>query len=422
MVISAPSSANTMIYLDANATSTVRPEAREAIASLLADGTTIRNPSSVHGAGRRARSALRRARGSVLDLLALNSEQANLVFTSGGTEACNLITLGLLGGMEALVKYPGHVVCSAIEHAAMLETVDLLKGLGWAVTSVAPNEQGVLQVDDIVSAVENSTQLVVMMGANNETGALQPICDTARALRASGYQGIISSDMVQSLGKSTLKGVDVFSAGVDAIAVTGHKVGAPAGIGAAVFNRSSDRCLLVRPQLFGGPQEDRMRGGTENLLGAVAFGAVADALCAQPSAHIRNTRALRDLLWRELEAAVPDLFRLGPLDLEQCISNTLLLRVAGCRGDDLVVALDINGVAASTGSACASGKQEPSQVARAMGLSEDEAREVLRLSLDWSTTEEQLRKAVNTIGQTIAQVRRASVSLSPTEAEQGVLS
>ena len=165
-----------------------------------------------------------------------------------------------------------------------------------------------------------------------------------------------------------------------------------------------------------------MRGGTENLLGAVAFGAVADALCAQPSAHIRNTRALRDLLWRELEAAVPDLFRLGPLDLEQCISNTLLLRVAGCRGDDLVVALDINGVAASTGSACASGKQEPSHVARAMGLSEDEAREVLRLSLDWSTTEEQLRKAVSTIGQTIAQVRRASVSLSPTEAEQGVLS
>ena len=401
-----------VIYLDANATSRIRPVAARALAELSAESSLVRNPSSIHAMGRLARARLTEARRQLAELLLRGSvAKVRTVFTSGATEACNQMIWGFLAPLGELGRFPAHIVSSAIEHPAIDEPLRALEAWGWEVTRVVPRESGILDAADIAAAVTPKTALVAVMAANNETGAVQPLLTIATLLREKKYQGAIVSDYTQVFGKLAIDAKSLFDAGVDALAVSGHKLGAPAGIGALFLAEGADRiCRTVHPLIVGGAQEQRFRGGSENLFGAVAFGAVAAELSQSVADDERERRKLREQLWLRLERSVPQLERLTPSDEGECRSlpNTLLVRVEGCRGDDVVVALDLEGVAASVGSACSSGKQGASEAVKAMGLSDTAAREIVRLSLDWDATEDTVIRASEIVTRVVERMRKAT--------------
>lgn len=371
-----PSVMKEMIYLDANATSRLRPGAIAVLREQLESRALSGNPSSVHAAGRTARAQLSRARRSVLGFLELEDGEGTLVFTSGGTESCNAVLRGAVASTRGT-----HLVCAAVEHQAVLEPLRTLAQWGAQLTELPPAGDDLLDEEELLHTLRPETALVSLMAANNVTGALFDVARYARRLREHGYNGVIFCDACQAVGKSAFRTRELFDSGVDALAISGHKLGAPTGIGAVVFARGSERCLLIEPLLRGGPQEERLRAGTENFLGALAFGAVAAALAAEGAAERERISRLRDELWQRISTVFPDAERLTP-ETSRALSNTLALRFPGVRGDDLVVALDLRGVCASTGSACASGKQEPSHVFESI-VGRTRARECIRFSLDW---------------------------------------
>jgi len=406
-----------MIYLDANATSRLRPEAGAVLAEFLGDDAP-RNASSVHAFGRTARSRLQSARRSIVRLLNLGTEDRTqrLVFTSGATEACNQMMLGFLGPLDRVVQNPATLVLSAIEHPAVLEPATLLERCGWKLKKIRPNQSGVIDLETFTAAVDETTALVSLMAANNETGIIQPVAETARALRSRGFGGPIVCDFTQAFGKSLISASSLFEAGVTALAISGHKLGAPTGIGALVFSEApSAACFVLEPMLRGGAQEQGLRGGTENTIGAIAFGEVCRLRCEQLPQQIEQTRKKRELLWTLLEEALPDIERLN--DANNSLCNTLAVRFRGCRGDDLVVACDLAGVAFSTGSACASGKQSVSHVVTAMGFEPNEAREVVRFSLDWDTSDSDVRSAAEIIAGRVNEMRERIGGTVEPEAE-----
>ncbi len=286
-----------MIYLDANATARMRPEARRILEELL-DHDGPRNPSSVHRSGRVARSKLQAARKAVLELCDLDADARGqrLVFTSGGTESCNQMVLGFLGMLPCLSQGSGTIITSAIEHAAVLEPIALLESCGWTVKRIAPGPDGLVRVSDFLAAVDKTTALVTLMAANNETGIIQPIADLASSLRAIGYRGPIVSDFTQAFGKTSISVREMFDSGVNAVSVSGHKLGAPSGCGALVINEGkSDVCLTFNPLIRGGAQETGYRGGTENLLGALAFGEVCKSHLERRASEIARKEELREI-------------------------------------------------------------------------------------------------------------------------------
>ncbi len=421
-----------MIYLDANATSRLRPEARAVFGAFASGGFELGNPSSIHALGRRARAVLTEARDQMLEFLGCAGAErdcASLFFTSGGTEACSAMIYGLLGDLPRLAAPPGRIVTTAIEHAAVEEPIRLLEQAGWQVLRVRPENDGIVSVEKFLdeAAVESNPQtaLVCLMGANNETGAIQPVEKIAAALRAGKrssagaegrvYSGPIVCDMTQALGKALLDLPALFRSGISAVALSGHKVGAPGGVGAVAIAKAGHAvCYPFHPLLRGGPQEERLRAGTENLPAIMAFGAVAEALTKNGDEEIFRISALRDQLWRELSANIPGIQRLTPptadyesvdsFSYQRSLSNTLSVRIPGCRGDDLVVGLDMAGLAASTGSACASGKQSVSPVLLASGLPAAEAKQVIRLSLDWDCNASLISAAASIIAATARQM------------------
>lgn len=395
-----------MIYLDANATAHVRPEVGAVFERLYGSGAVCGNPSSVHAPGRSARAELRKARHAVMSLLGFaDPNAAALVFTSGGTEACAGMVRSLLGSQADLVRHPQHIVCPSIEHPAVLDAVMQLEKLNWQISWVDPAPTGVVSVDSMMEAVRDNTGLVCLMLANNETGAVQPVAALALELRRTGYRGIIAADCIQAAGKMLLDVPKLFRAGVDVIALSGHKLGAPAGIGALLYAQQPGHCSQIHPQLGGGAQEGGLRGGSENLFGACAFGAAAKAVHGELEKSLERRAQLRDLLWFTLQERAAPVECLTPLPPNAGLCNTLLVRFPDCRGDDLVVAFDLAGVAASTGSACASGKQGASHVVKAMGLTVDAGREVVRFSIDWNTTECEVREAGMRIGAAVSRMR-----------------
>lgn len=403
-----------MIYLDANATSRIRPQAEAALRDLLNQASEVRNPSSIHQPGQKARTLLRNAREAVRRFLLVDRlSDVRLVFTSGGTEACNQMIFGFLGSQLILGQQKGHIVTSSIEHPAVLEPLLMLEQNGWSISRVNPGADGRVEVKSMISAVREDTALVSLMTANNETGAVQPVCALASSLRDSGFRGLVVSDMTQALSKTKISAADLFEAGVDAIALSGHKLGTPSGIGALVYQGGcEDRCLSLSPHVVGGSQEQGYRAGTENLFGAVALGAVAEEILHTLDQDLSNRTVLRERMWKRLSSANLGAVRLSPEDGESeeaCLSNTLLVRFPGCRGDDMVVALDLNGVAASAGSACSSGTQKASHVTCAMGLDSESAREAIRLSLDWDVSEEQIDRASEIIINTVRLTREDTV-------------
>jgi cysteine desulfurase len=341
-------------YLDYNASAPVRRDVIEAIAAALG---SVGNASSVHGFGRAARRALEGARASVAALVGARPDA--VLFTSGGTEANN----------QALASVQGHRLVSAVEHASVLEAAPDAERL-------PVDAQGLLDLEQLQQRlIASQPALVSVMLANNETGVVQPVAEVTSLARRHG--ALVHCDAVQAAGKMT---VDVGALGVDFLTLSAHKLGGPQGIGALVFRDGIEPRALLR----GGGQERRWRPGTENLPGIIGFGRACE-LALEDREFARRTGALRDRLEAGIGAAAPgaSIYGAGALRLP----NTSCLGMPGVSNQTQLIALDLEGVAVSTGSACSSGKVGPSHVLGAMGVAPAETGCAIRVSLGWASTD-----------------------------------
>lgn len=376
--------------LDHNAGGRVRPEVAAAVVAWL--GRDAANPSSVHQAGRRARAAVEEARDEIAALCGVRA--ADVVFTSGGTESNNLAILG--------IARPGmHLVSTAIEHASVLRALDVARKRGSEVTLLTPARDGSVTPEHVVAALRDDTGLVSVGWANGEIGTVQPIAPIARALRtrlpSASARPLLHTDAVQAAGLCAL---DVGEEAPDLLSLSAHKLGGLPGVGALVVRAPA---ALV-PQLVGGAHERERRAGTENVPGIVGFGVAARLARVERDAYERRARALRARLLAVLEQGAAPLVRHGADD---GLAGTLSLSFPGTRGDALVIALDLKGVAASTGPACAAGAAEPSQVLRAIGCDEDVATATIRLSFGPEATLEEIERGAATVVECVAVARGA---------------
>ena len=384
-----------MIYLDANATSKMRPEAAETLAQISRED--LGNPSSVHEPGRRARALLREAAESILRFC--DCDQGELIFTSGGTEACNTLVYGFTEYLSNSTANKGHIISSSIEHPSILKPLYNLENYGWEISWLNPSKSGIVSPENFVKELKANTRMVVLMAANNETGAIQPVAEVASLLRKNGYKGVIVSDTTQAFGKKSFSGNNYFTAGINAFTLSGHKLGCPTGIGALIFNPDGPH---PTPLISGGPQQAHMRAGTENIHAAYALGTTLQSLKDNITDELKEKKFLRDLLWKELSSNCSNIQLISPsedglIDDNFCLANTILVRFPEYRGPELVAAFDLLGLAVSSGSACSSGVQTPSHVLKNMGFSEAEAVESVRFSIDWCTAEADIYNAAKII-------------------------
>jgi cysteine desulfurase len=383
----------TRVYLDHNATTPMRDEVRAHLAEELE--ALGGNPSSLHRSGRAARAALDEARSRTAAALGVHEDE--IVFTSGGTESVNL---ALLGWARTLAE-PGGFVTTAAEHSCVLGAADELEARGWRVRRVAVDRSCRVDPGEVAAAVASAgAGLVSVMTANNEVGTLQPIPKIAESLRgARSPRPVFHTDAAQALGRVPVRPAEW---SVDLASFSAHKLGGPLGVG-ILYKRKG---IPLRGPLFGGGQEGGFRPGSENVpaIRAAAL-AVELAVREQPSFAARS-RELSIRLWNDLEHALHDVELLGPpVDSGERLSNTLDVSIGGIDGRMLVARLDLEGLEASAGSACASGSLEPSHVLLAMGLSAERARSGLRLSLGRTTTPQDVHTAVEILRRTVAELR-----------------
>lgn len=372
------------LYFDHNATTPLLPAAASALSE-----ASFGNPSSLHWAGREARSRIEDTRETLAKWLGVGASE--IVFTSGGTEADNLALLGA----AASGKLPGrHIVAAAFEHPAVLEPVRKLESEGWTVTWLQADGDGLVSAGAVAAALRPDTSLATIMAANNETGALQPVAEIGALLRAKGI--VFHCDAVQALGKADVK-PRLWQA--DYAALSAHKINGPKGVGALYVRKGAPMQGLH----LGGPQERQTRGGTENVPGIAAFGLAAAWWMA--NAEVERTRlgGLRDALAAALRGRIPDLI----VNAENAprTPNTLNVTFPGCRADLMVMGLDMREVAVSAGSACASGSVRHSHVLLAMGKSKEAAASSLRFSLGRGNAPEEIGPLADAVAAVAASVR-----------------
>ncbi len=367
------------IYLDNNATTPIHEDVLHVLEGALRD--IFGNASSIHKEGQAARRLIEDARESVARLIGATARA--IVFTSGGTESNNAAIFG-----ASRVGHGFHVVTTAIEHPSVAEPVRELEKRGVEVTYVRPSRRGDVAAEEVIAAIRENTRLVTVMMANNETGVVQPVEEIGAACRARGIHFHV--DAVQGAGKID---VDVSAIQCDTLALSAHKLHAPKGVGALYVRKG----LPLSSHLLGGAQERRRRAGTENVPLAAAFGAAA-VLAADPAPRVRIAE-LRD----RFESQVPG--TVNGRDARR-VPNTSNVTFPNADGEGIVIGLDLAGVAVSTGSACSSGRVEPSPVLLAMGLTPDEARATVRFSLSRMTTEEEVGRAVEVLGDVVPRCTR----------------
>jgi cysteine desulfurase len=379
----------TRLYLDHNATTPVAPAVADAVARTL--GEEFGNPSSVHHFGQRAKAALDEARSAVA--LLIGAEPSEVVFTSGGTESDNL---ALRGAAEALEpKGRRHLVASAIEHEAVLKTVKALARRGWSATLVPVGASGIVEVEALEAAITPQTAIVSVMHANNEIGTVQPVAALAAVARRHG--ALMHTDAVQSAGKIPVRAGDL---GVDLLTLSAHKFSGPKGAGALWIRRGTTLTAI----LTGGRQERNRRAGTENVPALVGFGVAARLARETLEADAARVGALRDRLEAGVLAAVSGTAVNGAR--EPRVPNTTNISFEGVEAESLLIALDLEGIAVSTGSACSSGTLEPSHVLRAMGLSPHRAQSSIRFSLGATTTASEIDRVLDVLPRAVATLRQ----------------
>jgi cysteine desulfurase len=375
------------VYMDNNATSPLLPEVLEAMRPYFIE--EFGNASSIHHHGQSTRAAVERARESVAALLGCRPSE--VVFTSGGTEADNLAIFGLL-------KAGDHVITSTIEHHAVLNACKQLEKRGSEVTFVPVDGRGLVDPADVKRALRNNTKLISIMMANNETGVVQPVEEIGRVAREADVY--FHTDAVQAAGKIN---INVKEIGCDLLSISGHKMHAPQGPGALYIRKGT----LIEPLFYGGNHERQRRAGTENVAGIVALGKAAEiAQAGLADGTIARLGKLRDRLQSELVGTLDDVGVNG--DGAPRVPTTTNIHFDHIEGEALVIALDLKGLAVSTGAACSSGAIEPSHVLTAMGLSPAQARASLRFSLGKQTTSADVDFALSIIPETVARLRELS--------------
>jgi cysteine desulfurase len=377
------------IYLDNNATTPVLPEVFEAMRPYFCE--EFGNASSIHHYGQQARSAVEDAREAVAALLGCKASE--IVFTSGGTEADNLAIAGLTGAGD-------HVITSSIEHHAVLHACKHLEEMGCEVTVLPVDGRGLVDPEDVRRALRPNTKLVSVMMANNETGVLQAVEGIGKIAAEAGV--CFHTDAVQAAGKVT---IDVNRIGCHASTISGHKIHAPQGVG-ALYVRKGTR---LQPLFYGGRHERSRRAGTENVAGIVGLGKAARlAKDALDRGDDKKMAAMRDRLQQGILAQVEEAGVNGEGAVR--VPNTANMRFDHVDGEAMVIALDLKGLAVSTGAACSSGAIEASHVLTAMGLRADQARGSIRFSLGRQTTDEDIEIALALVPETVARLRELSPS------------
>ena len=385
------------IYLDYNATTPVDPAVLDAMLPYFAE--SFGNASSIHSPGQRARGAVDASRASVAALM--GAKPSEIVFTSGGTESDNLALFGVVAASQEPRK---HIVTTAIEHHAVLNAAQALEKLGIAVSYVPVGREGVVDPEDIRRALKPETILISVMHANNELGTIQPIEEIGRI--AAAAKVIFHCDAVQTAGKIPL---DVNRLGVDLLTISAHKFYGPKGAG-ALYVRSG---TPLEPQFHGGHHERDRRPGTENVPGIVGLGKAAELARKNMMTDCARITTLRNRLEDALLATCAEARVNG--NRAQRVSNTSNISFHAAGGEALVIALDLQGIACSTGAACSSGAVGPSHVLMAIGLSPDEARSSLRFSLGRNTTPEEIDQAIALIPQAVERLRALSPLSANTE-------
>jgi cysteine desulfurase len=381
-----------MHYLDHAASTPVLPEVKEAmLGALEAD---FGNPSSVHAYGRRAREIVEDARERVA--AAVGAAPAEIVFTGGGTEADNL---ALKGAAAKLRGNGNHLIVSAFEHHAVLDAAGWLGKQGYEVTKIPVTSEGRVDPEAVAAAVKPSTVLVSVMTVNNEIGSVQDPERIAGLVHAANPQALVHTDAVQALGNVP---VDLHAWGVDLAAFSAHKAGGPKGVG-ALFVRSS---VPVEPILHGGGHERGLRSGTLNVSGIAGFGVAAEVAAKEVYEKTDRLAPMRDRLLEGIRTAIPDVVVNGGLD--DRIAGNLNVCVPGTDGETLLLLLDQAGIAASSGSACASGALDPSHVLLAIGVPRDLAKGSLRFSLGRASTDADVDAVLEALPRIVTQARKAA--------------
>jgi len=383
------------IYLDNSATTPIDREVVEAMLPFLTE--KFGNASSIHFFGQEARAAVDKARHQVAEII--NSRPAEIVFTSGGTEANNLAIRGLL---EANEKYGRHIITSEIEHSAVKEVCQDLEKRGFEVTYLPVYEDGIVKIEDVKSAIREDTVLISIMMANNEIGTIQPVEEIGKLVsveRGKGKKIWFHTDAVQAIGKIK---VDVEEIGCDLLSISAHKLYAPKGVGALYVRRG----VRLHSQSIGGHQERERRGGTESVPHIVAFGKACELAKRNLKESEQNLQNLRDKFETGVAERISDIEFNG--DRKTRLPHISNISFSSIEGEGLLINLDLQGVAVSTGSACSSGSLEPSPVIRALGRNDELARGAVRFSFGKDNTTEDVEYVLEVLPKAVENLRRLS--------------
>ena len=397
------------VYLDNSATTAMASEVIEAMLPYFAD--EMGNAQSVHSFGQRAKAGIEKARREIATLI--NAAPTEIVFVSGGTEADNL---AVRGAADANRKHGRHIITTKIEHPAVLATCEALETDGYRVTYLPVSRKGLINPTELRDALADETILISIMMANNETGTIQPIEEIAGIVadaRARGLDNLyFHTDAVQAVGKHP---IDVKKLGVDLLSLSGHKFHGPKGTGVLYVKKG----VRLHKLLYGGHHERDRRAGTENVPGIVGLGKAAELARTQLDQRIRLMRELRDHLEESLISGFNGVRING--DKDRRVPSVSNLSFDGIDGESLLIALDLKGIAVSTGSACASGSIEPSHVLQALGLSREEIRGSVRFSFSAFNTREEIDYVLLILSETITRLREMNpeVGLESVEAQSG---
>jgi cysteine desulfurase len=384
------------IYLDHSATTPIDARVLDAMLPYLRD--QFGNASSVHQFGQQARAAVDKARRQVASLI--NARANEVIFTSGGTEANNLAIRGIC---EAAQQYGRHIITSAIEHPSVRGVIDYLEKHGWLITRLPVYDNGIVRLDDVRAVLRDDTILISVMMANNEIGTLQPVGEIGALVRTERDRGRkrlwFHTDAVQAAGRIS---IDIEAIGCDLLSLSAHKIYGPKGTG-ALFVRRGVRLL---PQQIGGHQERERRAGTESVPNIVAFGRAAELARSEMIERSEHTMSLRDRFETRVQARIADIIFNG--DREGRLPHLSNISFRFVEGEGLLIHLDMQGVAVSTGSACSSGTLEPSPVIKALGRNEELARGAIRFSFGKDNTEDEVDFAIEALTRAVDSLRAIS--------------